>query len=100
MNKKMSQAYTYILASKKNGVLYVEVTTDLFNRMYQHKNNVNSGFTKRYNIKILVYYEESNDIRDAIAREKVLKGKVRSYKIELIEAQNPEWNDLSKDWFE
>jgi putative endonuclease len=100
MNKKMSQAYTYILANKKNGVLYVGVTTDLFNRMYQHKNNVNSGFTKRYNIKSLVYYEELNDIRDAIAREKVLKGKVRSYKIELIEAQNPEWNDLSKDWFE
>ncbi len=69
-------------------------------RNYEYKTVAIEGFTKKYKIDRLVCYEEGNDIKEAIEREKVLKGKIRSYKIELIEAQNPEWNDLSKDWFE
>jgi putative endonuclease len=84
----------YILASKKNGTLYTGVTSDLIKRIYQHKNNEIDGFTKRYSVKTLVYFEQSENMLTAIAREKQLKKWNRSWKINLIEKCNPNWNDL------
>ena len=89
--------YVYIVASKRNGVLYIGVTNDLSRRVYEHREGLISGFTKKYNVKILVYYDEYTDIREAIGREKVLKKWNRVWKIELIEGFNPEWLDLYED---
>lgn len=86
--------YVYILASKKNGTLYIGVTNDLASRMEVHKLGLISGFTKKYNIKILVYFEEIDDIYLAIQREKDLKKWKRSWKLKLIEESNPHWEDL------
>lgn len=86
--------YVYILASKKDGVLYAGVTSDLFARMYQHKNNLTEGFSKKYFIHRLVYFELHSDINEAIKREKQIKKWNRSWKVELIEMNNPEWRDL------
>lgn len=86
--------YIYIMTQKPRGVLYVGVTSNLENRVYQHKNNSISGFTSKYNLHIMVYYEVFNDIRDAITREKQLKNWRRQWKIELIEKENYEWRDL------
>lgn len=83
-----------MLASKKNGTLYTGVTSDLVKRVYEHKQGIFSGFTKRYNIKMLVYYEIFEDMIHAIKREKTLKGWLRNRKIELIEKNNKNWNDL------
>ena len=90
----MKQYYTYILASKKNGTLYVGVTSDLLKRIYEHKQNLIDGFTKKYNVHTLMYYEVHNDIREAITREKRIKKWNRRWKIRLIEEMNPEWRDL------
>ena len=95
MNTK--RYYVYILFSKKNGTLYVGVTNDLVKRVWQHKNKVVEGFTKQYSIDKLGYYEVCNDINSAIAREKQLKGGKRKAKLELIELNNPNWNDLYYD---
>ncbi len=84
----------YILANKYNTVVYVGVTHDLVERVLQHKQKLISGFTKRYNVDKLVYYEWHNDIRDAIAREKQLKAGSRKKKNDLIESINPDWRDL------
>jgi putative endonuclease len=84
----------YILASKRNGTLYVGVTSDLVQRVWEHRNNAVEGFTKRYGVHRLVYYEMHADIRQAILREKQLKKWNRAWKVELIERQNPQWNDL------
>ena len=92
--------YVYILASKKNGTLYTGVTNDIERRVYEHKHKLTPGFTSRYNVNRLVYYEEYNDIRDAIAREKQIKGWLRKKKIALIESMNPNWDDLSAGWYE
>ena len=89
-----NQYYVYILASKRNGTLYIGVTSNLIKRVYEHKNNIIEGFTKKYNIHKLVYYEISNDIESAIRREKQLKKWNRKWKLELIEKNNPEWRDL------
>ena len=86
--------FVYLLASKRNGTLYVGVTSDLANRTWQHKNDLIEGFTKRYGVHLLVWFEEHNDIRDAIDREKRIKGWNRAWKIKLIEKQNPQWLDL------
>jgi putative endonuclease len=86
--------FVYILASKKDGVLYVGVTNDLLERTYQHKHNNNDGFTKKYFVKKLVYFEETPDIKEAIQREKQLKKWNRKWKIGLIEKSNQNWNDL------
>ncbi len=86
--------YVYILASKKNGTLYIGVTNNLIKRVYEHKNNLINGFTKKYRISHLVYYEIFNDIYEAITREKRLKKWKRQWKIELISKFNPEWRDL------
>jgi putative endonuclease len=84
----------YILASKRNGTLYIGVTSDLRNRIYQHKKGMIKGFTKKYDTHLLVYYEQTDDMYTAIKREKQLKKWKRQWKLELIEKENPEWNDL------
>ena len=95
----MRQYYVYIMTNKKNGVLYIGMTNDLERRVYEHKERVfPRGFTSRYKCMKLVYYEETNDVGAAIAREKQLKGWLRSKKIALIESMNSEWKDLSEDW--
>jgi len=88
------QYYIYILASQKNGTLYVGVTNNLIKRIYEHKNHLVSGFTDKYSADQLVYFEQTGDINSAIAREKQLKSWKRKWKIELIEQQNPGWEDL------
>ena len=90
--------YVYILASKKHGVLYIGVTNNLKRRVFEHKENRNKGFSWRYNVKRLVYYETYSSIRDAIVREKRLKKWNRTWKVELIEKENPDWEDLSRQW--
>jgi len=91
----MSQNYyVYILASKRNGTLYIGVTQDLLKRVDLHKKELLDGFTKKYNVKILVYYEVYQDIKDAILREKRIKKWKREWKIKLIEEKNPNWEDL------
>jgi putative endonuclease len=90
----MKQSYVYILASGKNGTLYIGVTSDLVKRIYEHKQNIIDGFTKKYAIHTLVYYEMHEDIREAITREKRIKKWNRVWKLRLIEENNPEWRDL------
>ncbi len=90
----MSQHYVYILASKKNGTLYIGVTTDLKKRVWQHKEGVIDGFTKKYHVKFLVYFEVYNDYWDAANREKRMKKWNRAWKISLFEKENPNWLDL------
>jgi len=92
--KNENRYYIYILASKRNGTLYIGVTSNLFKRIYEHKNNLIEGFTKKYNIHNLVYYEITEDVNSAIIREKQLKIWKRNWKIELIEKNNPGWKDL------
>ena len=89
--------YVYILASKQNGTLYIGVTNDLERRLYEHKNNLIDGFTKRYRVHRLVYYESANDVHAALQREKQLKRWTRKWKIELIEKTNPQWHDFAED---
>ena len=91
--------YLYIVASRSR-TLYVGVTSDLLRRVYQHKNKLLEGFTSLYNIDRLVYFEEYNDPREAIAREKQLKRWARAKKVTLIERTNPTWDDLSEEWYE
>ena len=86
--------YVYILASKRNGTLYIGVTSGLKKRVYEHKNDMVEGFTKKYRVHMLVYYETTSDVESAIRREKQLKKWRRKWKIELIEKMNPEWRDL------
>jgi len=90
----MNQYFVYILASKRNGTLYTGVTNNLNKRVYEHKNNLFDGFTKKYNVHNLVYYEVLTNIDDAILREKRIKKWKRQWKIELIEKDNPSWIDL------
>ena len=90
----MKSSYVYIVTNKPHGVLYVGVTSDLIARVYQHRNGVVVGFTKKYNLRSLVYYEQFADIYEAITREKRLKSWNRAWKIELIEKFNPGWHDL------
>ena len=88
-------AYVYIMASSRNGTLYIGVTSNLQLRVAQHKTGALPGFTDRYKVHLLVYYEEHGDIREAILAEKRIKRWKRSWKIRLIEKINPEWKDLS-----
>ena len=89
--------YIYILASKKDGVLYIGVTNNLVRRIYEHKKGMTDGFTKKYNVKNLVYYETHSEVNEAIKREKQMKKWYRKWKIELIEKSNLEWKDLYKE---
>ncbi|MBE9504212.1 MAG: GIY-YIG nuclease family protein [Proteobacteria bacterium] len=86
--------YVYLLASKKNGILYIGVTNNLIKRIYEHKNDLTEGFTKKYTIHNLVYFEETKDVNAAITREKQMKKWYRQWKINLIEKSNPDWDDL------
>ena len=88
------KSYIYILFNKPNGTLYTGVTTDLVKRIWEHKNKITGGFTAKYNIDKLGYYEEFTDIKDAIAREKQIKGGSRKKKLNLIINANPDWIDL------
>lgn len=93
----MKNYYIYILSNIAK-TLYIDVTNNLERRMHEHKNKLINGFTKRYSLTTLVYYETTTDIRDAICREKQLKGWLRCKKIALIEKHNPGWDDLSALW--
>ena len=93
----MKQPAIYILASQRNGTLYIGVTSDLIRRIYEHKNNLVDGFTKDYQVHTLVYYEQFEDMPNAIAREKQLKNWNRQWKLDLIEKVNPHWYDLYDD---
>lgn len=98
MFKTTHQYFVYILASKKNGVLYIGVTNDLERRVFEHKNKMPKGFTSRYNVDKLIYFEKYSYIKPAIKREKQLKKWNRQWKIDLIEKDNPDWNDIAEEW--
>jgi len=93
----MKQPCVYILASKPNGTLYTGVTSDLVKRIWQHKQNLVEGFTKKYSVHTLVWYEVHEEMHSAIAREKAIKKWNRAWKIEMIEKDNPTWRDLYED---
>ena len=95
----MAQYYVYILTNRSK-TLYTGVTNNLERRVYEHKQKLVEGFTKKYNLTKLVYYEATNDVRSAISREKQIQGWIRSKKIDLIELLNPDWRDLSEEWYE
>ena len=90
----MKNPAIYILTNKINGTLYVGVTSDLVNRIWQHKNSLVDGFSKKYHIHLLVYYEQFDDMYSAISREKQIKKWKRAWKVRLIEEMNPQWCDL------
>ena len=94
----MKSYYVYIMTNKSR-TLYTGVTNSLERRMYEHKHKLVAGFTSKYNITQLIYYEETNDVQVALAREKQIKGWLRSKKIALIDSMNPEWKDLSLEWY-
>ena len=94
----MKDCWVYIL-SNKSKTLYIGVTGDLQGRIYEHKQKLTGGFTKKYRVSSLEFYETTSDVQEAITREKQLKGWRRSKKIALIESTNPEWNDLSLSWY-
>jgi len=91
---KKHSYFVYILASKRNGTLYIGVTDNILRRVYEHKKKLHKGFSEKYNINKLVYYENFNSINIAIAREKQIKKWYRKWKIKTIEEMNPDWNDL------
>ena len=90
--------YTYILTNWNNKVMYIGVTNNLERRLYEHRNHLADGFTKKYNVYKLVYFESTSDVRAALEREKQLKGWNRIKKNELVQTMNPDWYDLSEDW--
>ncbi|WP_237066155.1 GIY-YIG nuclease family protein [Microbulbifer guangxiensis] len=91
------QPAVYILASKRNGTLYTGVTSDLTKRIWEHREELADGFTKKYSVKNLVWFEQHNTMETAIAREKAIKEWKRAWKVRLIEESNPEWLDLYRD---
>jgi putative endonuclease len=93
----MKTYYVYLLASQRNGTLYIGVTSDLVRRIYEHREGVVEGFTKRYGVKHLVYFEEFSDVYLGIQREKTLKKWPRAWKLDLIEKSNPQWRDLYEE---
>ena len=95
----MKTYYVYIMASS-SGTLYIGVTDDLERRVFEHKNKLVPGFSSKYNINRLVYYEETSGIKEALNREKQIKGWLRIKKLELITSANPKWHDLSDGWYE
>jgi putative endonuclease len=91
--------YVYLLANYSNTTLYTGVTSNLVRRIYEHKNKITPGFTSKYNVNKLVYFEETNAINAALKREKQIKGWLRAKKNQLIESKNKDWRDLSEGWF-
>lgn len=100
MLKPKHQYAVYILSNKKNGTLYIGMTNNLERRVFEHKNKLIDGFTKKYNLNTLVYFETHQYVNDAIIREKRLKTWKRQWKINLIEEDNLSWNDLASDWYD
>jgi putative endonuclease len=96
--KGMRKYYVYIMTSP-TGTLYTGMTNDLKRRVYEHKQKLKDGFTKKYNVTRLAYYEETSDVHAALAREKEIKKWRRSKKIALIKSMNPKWQDLSEGWY-
>lgn len=94
----MDTFYVYILASKKKGTLYIGLTNDLNRRIIEHKTKQADGFTAKYDVNLLVYFEDHHNYNDAFERERQLKKWKRDWKIRIIEEQNPNWEDLAKDW--
>jgi len=94
----MKQYAVYFMTNKNNTVLYIGVTSELVKRVYQHKTKAYKGFTAKYNCDKLVYFEVYTDINEAISREKQLKNGNRKRKNELVDKENPDWNDLSEEW--
>jgi putative endonuclease len=94
LNCNMRSGFVYIMTNKRNGILYVGVTNDLTRRAYEHREGLIEGFTKRYGLKRLVYYERHEDMRDAIQREKAIKHWSRAWKVRTIHRFNPDWADL------
>jgi putative endonuclease len=95
----MGDYYVYVLSSE-SGVLYIGATNDLARRVYEHKHRLVPGFTSRYNVAQLVYFEQTSDVSADIARERQIKGWRRARKVELIRAMSPEWGDLAARWYE
>ncbi|WP_149277222.1 GIY-YIG nuclease family protein [Pareuzebyella sediminis] len=98
MSKNIHEYYVYILTNKKNGTLYIGMSNDLQRRVLEHKQKSIDGFTKKYGLDKLVYYEVFQFVEDAILREKRLKKWKRQWKIELIEKDNRQWHDLAEEW--
>ena len=98
MKSNYYQFYVYILSNKKNGTLYIGVTNNLERRIFEHKRKIVPGFTSKYGLDKLIYFEHFQYVNDAIKREKQLKNWKRQWKIDLIENENKDWNDLSFDW--
>ncbi len=96
--KEDKQYYVYVLTNKSNKVLYIGITNDLVRRMFEHKNKLVNGFTKKYNLMKLVYYEATGDVESAIRREKQIKNWHRDWKINLVNQFNPEWRDFSEEF--
>ena len=94
----MKSYFVYIMTNRSK-TLYTGVTNNLERRVFEHKNKLVAGFTSKYNITKLVYYEETSNVHAALAREKQIKGWRRAKKIALIEAENPEWKDISLEWY-
>ncbi|MEW7292560.1 GIY-YIG nuclease family protein [Aquimarina sp. 2304DJ70-9] len=99
MLKPKHQYALYIITNKKNGTLYIGISNNLERRIFEHKNKLIEGFTKKYDLDRLVYFEIHKYVNDAITREKRLKAWKRQWKINLIEEDNPNWNDLAFDWY-
>ena len=97
--REEKQYYVYILTNKRNGTLYIGITSNLADRIDKHKKGMYDGFTKKYKVDNLIYFETYGDIREAITREKQMKKWDRRWKLELIEKNNPEWKDLFNDLF-
>lgn len=95
----MKEYYVYIITNRKNGTLYTGMTNDIERRVYEHKHKSNPGFASKYNCTKLVYFDSYPSAVEAIEREKQIKGWLRSKKIALIESMNPDWKDLSEDWY-
>ena len=98
--KTIHQYYVYILASKIRGTLYIGITNDLQRRVYEHKMGIKKGFTQKYGISRLVYFETFQNVEEAIDREKNLKKWKRNWKVKLIEEDNLRWFDLASDWYD
>jgi len=98
--KTIHKYYVYILASKRNGTIYIGMTNDLQRRVYEHKTGIVKGFTQKYDVSMLVYFEEFQQVEQAIERENNMKKWKRNWKLKLIEEDNPNWNDLTKDSYD
>ncbi len=98
--KTIHTYYVYILASQRNGTLYIGMTNNLQRRVFEHKTGNIKGFTQKYGVSMLIYFEEFQQVAQAIKREKNLKKWKRAWKLKLIEEENPNWNDLAKDWYD